>query len=536
MGVFFIYVLKSAICLSLFYLFYSLLLSRETFYRFNRVALLGILFLSLSIPLIELTTNQQMEVHQAMQSIEQFLVTTESMHSIKVITTQPEDTSITWTQILLFVYLIGILFFICRNLYSLSRLLLLIKSGKRKKLERGIILIIHERKIAPFSWMKYIVISQKDWEEDGETILIHEMAHLHNRHSIDLFLVDACVFFQWFNPGAWLLKQELQNIHEYEADDTVIKEGIDVKEYQLLLIRKAVGTRLYSMANSFNHSKLKKRITMMLKEKSSPWAYLKYIYVLPLAAFAVTAFARPEISEKIEEISAVKVNDLATIIETKVEKISSNKDTLKQKIAAFPSHMPLAYSVDSLVISDESCVLYDPIINKMNGKKPLIIIDGKEIVGDDLLSKISKDSIASITVLQDKVALELYGEKGKDGVWLIQSIANQKPINALKKENAHVANVLNKMNSFRSGKGKNLDPKQVASLVSVDKEPLFIVDNKEVSQVELSEIPIDSISSISILKDESATSIYGEKGKDGVVLITLLIGEKDTIRKKVSDK
>lgn len=191
---FYIYILKSAICLSLFYLFYGFLLSKETFYRFNRMALLGILFLSLSVPLIEITTTQQTEIYQAVQTIEQFWVTAETMNSVKVITAQPKDISITWTQILLFVYLLGILFFSCRNLYSLSRLLLLIKSGKREKLEGGITLIVHERKIAPFSWMKYIVISRKDLEEDGKAILLHEMAHLHNRHSIDLLLADICVF------------------------------------------------------------------------------------------------------------------------------------------------------------------------------------------------------------------------------------------------------------------------------------------------------------------------------------------------------
>ena len=433
---FYTYILKSAICLSLFYLFYRLLLSRETFHRLNRMALLGKLFLSLSIPIIVLTTTQETEVHQAVQTVEQLLVMVDTIHSVDVVTTQSEDITIAWTQILLVIYWVGILYFTCRNLYSLSRLLLLIKSGKRKELKGGITLIVHEREISPFSWMKYIVISRKDLEEDGKAILLHEMAHLHNRHSIDLLLADICIFFQWFNPSAWLLKQEMQNIHEYEADETVIKKGIDIREYQLLLIKKAVGTRLYSMANSFNHSKLKKRITMMLKEKSSPWARLKYIYVLPLAAFAVSAFARPETSEKAEEISTVKVNDLAAIIEAKVEKISNDKDSLKQKIAGLPSHMPLAYSADSLAVSEESCVLYAPTINKMrsDGKKPLIIINGKEAVGDEPLSGISQDSIASLTVLQDKVALEMYGEKGKDGVWLIQTIAKQKSINVLKKD------------------------------------------------------------------------------------------------------
>ena len=155
---------------------------------------------------------------------------------------------------------------------------------------------------------------------NGREILIHELAHIQNRHSWDLLVADICIFFQWFNPASWLLKQELQNIHEYEADETVIEKGVDAKQYQLLLIKKAVGTRLYSMANSFNHSKLKKRITMMLKEKSNPWAKLKYLYILPVAAIAVTAFARPEISETAEEISAVKVNDLTAIVEAKAIK------------------------------------------------------------------------------------------------------------------------------------------------------------------------------------------------------------------------
>lgn len=115
--------------------------------------------------------------------------------------------------------------------------------------------------------MKFVVISEKDLKENGEEILTHEYAHIRKRHSIDLLIADICIFFQWFNPASWLLKQELQNIHEFEADESVIAQGIDAKKYQLLLIKKAVGTRLYSMANSFNHSSLKKRITMMLKKK-----------------------------------------------------------------------------------------------------------------------------------------------------------------------------------------------------------------------------------------------------------------------------
>ena len=234
MGIFLIYILKSAVCLSLFYLFYRLLLSKETFHRFNRIALLGILFLSLLIPFIEVTTAHQTELSQTVLTVEQLLMMAEAMDPAEVTVAQPEELSISWVQVLLLFYLVGIIFFACRNLYSLSRLLLLIKSGKRERLEGGVRLIVLEREVAPFSWMRYIVISRKDLEEDGREILIHEMAHIQNRHSIDLLVADICIFFQWFNPGIWLLKQELQNIHEYEADETVINEGIDAKDYQLL--------------------------------------------------------------------------------------------------------------------------------------------------------------------------------------------------------------------------------------------------------------------------------------------------------------
>ncbi len=170
--------------------------------------------------------------------------------------------------------------------------------------------------------MNHIVISRRDLQENGTEILRHELAHVRNRHSIDLLIADCCILLQWFNPAAWLLKAELQNTHEFEADETVIREGVDIRQYQMLLIKKAVGSRLYSIANSFNHSKLKKRITMMLKKRSNPWARAKYFYVLPVAAVAVAAFARPEISAVSDEISSVKVSDFPAIQETNRPEIS----------------------------------------------------------------------------------------------------------------------------------------------------------------------------------------------------------------------
>ena len=401
MGLFFVYIVKSSVCLAGFYLFYRLLLSKETFHRFNRIALLTLLLLSLLLPLVQLTTIEQTEVHQTMLTIEQLLM----MADMPVSEVTPaEAVTLSGIQILLMVYLSGVLFFACRHIYSLGRLLMLLRSGEKEKMENGMTLVIHQQKISPFSWMKYIVISKVDLEEDGREILIHEAAHVRNRHSVDLLIADICIFFQWFNPASWLLKQELQNIHEYEADESVIREGVNARQYQLLLIKKAVGTRLYSMANSFNHSKLKKRITMMLKEKSNPWARLKYMYVLPLATIAVTAFARPEISGKMDEISAVKVNDFVQIVGTKVpeKKVEVLKDTVKKDAP-----------------KEEALKMPFSIRNAGSQPQPLILVDGKEITGEQMQRDINPDMIESISVLKDEASTAIYGDKAKHGVILI---------------------------------------------------------------------------------------------------------------------
>ena len=518
MGVFFIYILKSSVCLILFYLFFRLLLSKETFHRFNRMALLGVLFFSLLIPCIEVTTRHQVEVHQAVLSIEQLLLMAELEATPANVGAVQETPTISWVQIVLLVYLAGILFLVCRNIYSLICLFRLVHSGKHEKLEKGVTLVVHNQEIAPFSWMKYIVISRKDLEENGREILIHEMAHIHHRHSVDLLVADICIFFQWFNPGAWLLKQELQNIHEYEADETVINEGVNAKEYQLLLIKKAVGTRLYSMANSFNHSKLKKRITMMLKEKSNPWARLKYLYVLPLAAIAVTAFARPEISEKMEEISAVKVNDLAEIVQEKVlqDTVKVSKDEKK----------------DDLVVSgvkskeEEEIVIFE-VVEQMpeypGGMSALQKYLSEKIAGSPMKGKAGGRVMVGFTV----------AETGKiKDVRVLQS--DEASLNQ------EAERIVSEMPDWIPGKqrGRPVPVKYTVPIrfgnirFAENKQPLIFADGKEISMDAMEKLDPSTIESISVLKDSTSIKVYGKRGANGVILVNTQRGSKTKIQNK----
>ena len=310
MGLFFIYIIKSAVCLALLYLFFCILLSRETFHKLNRITLLSLLVVSFIVPAIKTTQIDDTQLQQGMINLES------NMQSVTLLPEKDGSNPFDAAHLVIIVYFIGIVLFSARNINSYIQLRKTIRRGERKELDNGIHLILIDEKIAPFSWMHYIVVSKKDSESENRLILLHETAHIRKYHSLDLLLADGSILLQWFNPAAWLLRRNLQSIHEYEADEAVLEEGVDAKQYQLLLIKKAVGTRLYSMANSFNHSSLKKRITMMLKKKSNPWARLKYLYVLPLAVIAVAAFARPEISSELDEISAVKVNDLTAIMKT----------------------------------------------------------------------------------------------------------------------------------------------------------------------------------------------------------------------------
>ena len=334
MGVFLVYILKSAFCLALLYSFYRLLMSEETFHRFNRVALLALLVISFVLPLMTFGESPLIEVGQV-------AMTTESTVAIDAVEPSMASESLLdfgWGHALLLLYIMGFLACVCFHAVSYIRLGMLFRKTYQEPLsdytaelhKAGIKLYVHEEELSPFSWLNRIVVSRRSLEENAREVLRHELAHIEHRHSWDLLLVDACTLLQWFNPAVWLLKRELRTLHEYEADEAVIKGGADTKEYQRLLIKEAVGTRLYSMANNLNHSSLKKRITMMLKRKSNPWARLKYLYVLPLAAASVAVFARPEVSNTLDEISSVKVSELTSI--AKAEEVKSVESPSRNRV------------------------------------------------------------------------------------------------------------------------------------------------------------------------------------------------------------
>jgi TonB family protein len=514
MGTFLVYILKSATCLAVFYLFYKLLMSRDTFHRFNRFALLGLLVLSSLLPLVEASVNSPAAVQETMLTLEQLLLLADIQPEDESMAAATPSATALWLRAALLVYLTGIVFFIVRNLCSLARLGRLIRQGKREALdsylpdrkEKNVRLVVHDHDIAPFSWMHWIVIARKDLEENGREILIHELAHIRNRHSWDLLLADLCIFVQWFNPAAWLLKQELQNIHEYEADETVLREGVNARNYQMLLIKKAVGTRLYSMANSFNHSSLKKRITMMLKEKSNPWARAKYLYILPLAALAVTAFARPEVSAVADEISAVKViapavhDSIQPNVQTAVAAPSSALDQMPE----FPGGM------EALNTYLRNNIRYPQEAQKAG-------IQGRVIIQ----FIVSKDGSITDAEVVESVDPQLDAE----GLRLIKNMPRWKP--GMRKGQAiRVKQTLPIRFAFTKTSDKPENSNSIflknGSYNSSLKDVILLVNGQEVSPEIFRAIDPQRIQSVTVLKDQASLAKYTtDKSKTGIIQVKL---------------
>lgn len=407
MSTFLVFIFKSSVCLILFYLLYKLLLSKNTFHKANRILLICIYALALLLPFIEIRTAHPTEFHHAIAGWEHRVVVSSNVETAQVLhlevaaeganaTEEAQHNMLTWSEIALIVYCMGIVLFISRSIYSLLRMYILLNKGKRQKLSGNAVLVTHNRNIAPFSWMNYIVISETDKKENGEAILAHEFAHIRLRHTFDLVLSEMFTFFLWFNPAAWLMKRELQNVHEYQADEKVLGSGIDAREYQLLLIKKAVGSqRFNSMTNSFNHSKLKNRITMMLKQKSSSWARLKYLCILPLTALSVAAFARSEVFLEMGELPVAEVTNLVSI----TEGYSANKQ--KETGDSIPAKKVQKSWNRNDIKADHP---------------PLIIVDGKEVSFEQYEKEPPRKN--SLEILEAEIAMKEYGDKGKYGAWI----------------------------------------------------------------------------------------------------------------------
>ena len=287
-----LYVLKSAVVLAVLYAVFFFTLQRETFHRFNRCVILAIVVLSAILPSLHLAVNGSMPLVGSVSRMIDGMIVLDGIAvsaNGRVGMSAADGLSVLeWVQV---AYLLGVVFMTLRLAVQAELLVRNLSSGARCSDGCGNTVVLKSCDVPPYSIFRYIVMSVGDYEHNRRSILTHEREHIRLGHTYDKLLMEAAKVVQWFNPAVWLIARDLDALHEYEADEAVIRKGIDAKTYQTLLVVKAVGNRLQPFANNLNRGSLKRRIIMMNQKKSSRWMMLKALFIVPAAVAAVSAFA-----------------------------------------------------------------------------------------------------------------------------------------------------------------------------------------------------------------------------------------------------
>ena len=494
---FLLYIGRSSLYLALFYAFFLLVMRRTTFFRLNRILLLAGTVACFLLPMLRLRT---VEVPFLMAG-----PLTEAA-SEPALTAGPSAASpFPYLELL---YAIGFLAVLGWTAVAMVRMYRNIRKGAATRLEDGIRLVLTEADIPSFSWGRTIVMSRKDAEKNP-VIRLHEEAHIRKVHTLDILLFTAVTLVHWFNPLVWITLSELKLLHEYEADDTVLNHGIDATQYQLLLVRKAVGDKRFTLANGFQHAKLKNRIDMMLKTPSSGWKRLSWLAILPFLAgtmFLCNPVRARVVTSDRPEIQSETVVDLP-------ETAPAAPDTTK----AVPFAM---LEVKPTFQGGEAGTSFSKWVNE-NLKYPQAAKDAGVQGRVTLQFIVYPDG----KVRDTKVLRGAHPDLDAEALRVVSASPDWTP-GYVKGEPVKVVYTFPVIFQLS---GKKSEPKTASFRVTGEANEilfrgaqadsvLILLDGKEGAK--LNEIDPATIESIQVLKDEKAIEKYGEKGRYGVIEIT----------------
>jgi len=514
------YLLQMACWLVGFWLVYAAFLKKETFFELNRWFLLTGLVASLLLPLFPVRYN--------------VVVPASDFLSLKLLGTTAVkiDESVPRLNYWVIAYALGVSWFLIRFVWQSAKLYRLRRHSERIILGKTPVFKL-EKDTAPFSFFKSIYVSKKMCgETELKTVVAHEKVHIDERHWADLLLLEVARALQWFNPLLLIYRKAVMQNHEYLADSGTLRNGVSARTYKAVLANQMLGVPVLQVANGFTLFNPTKRILMMNKDKTTPVKRLKLLWALPVIALLLVSFAKPNYVSG-ENPSTVANADEKTITVTgkvtdekgkplpgtSIVVKNSSTGTVSDaqgnytlmgikpddeivfsfvgygtKVVKAASKLNVSMSREVVVIGYANNQMAPPPppppfeLRGKNGEKPLIVVDGK--VSNVDVNSIDPNTIDRIEVLKDQSATATYGDKGKDGVILITT----------KKENA--------------------PPPPPSAIRSKDGgKPLIVIDGK-VSTVDLNTIDPNTIDKVEVLKDQSATAVYGDKGKDGVILIT----------------
>lgn len=395
----------TGILLLLLYPAYRLLLAGENQHAYNRAVLLAVYAVSLLLGIVITSNLSGTHAGQATASGSDIgtadLVDMALLNSGAVSAADAAaGVTAPWIHAALCVWMAGMVIFSLLTVAGHIRIFRILCRCKRQPLDGGYTLAVTERQdIAPFSIRRTIVMSRSDFESPHQAILTHELRHLQCRHWIDLLIGRLFIIFNWFNPAVWLMNEELRTVHEYQADMAVLRSGADARQYQLLLIKKAVGKSFTAIANSLNHSNLKKRITMMLKTKSNFGRRFKALALVPAAAAALFVTAIPAVASTLTSISEADIAATADGQMTESAKINQNPEAGQDMTGK------IVIKEDTLTIRGRQTIEADKGDSRaavtFNGGSTQFatVLNGKPFTGN--LNDISSEDIISIDIRRD---------------------------------------------------------------------------------------------------------------------------------------
>lgn len=512
------YLLHSALVLTILYIPFQLLLRKEHFFTFNRIILLAIIAVSLILPLTHHSIpaewlDWRQTSPETMTDSSQW---TDTPKESMVLVT--EELEVSWWQqygetMLKGLWAIGTLIFLLWQILGGIRLyrILYCNDSIHQKLSDGNILCISTQPISSFSWMHHIVISSDDYAQNGKTILAHEQAHIDHYHSFDKLLLLLCQTLQWWNPFVWLLGDSLNQVHEYQADQSVIDQGINARQYQLLLISKAAGPAGLAMVNGFKHNKLKSRIIMMNNKTILRGAKSRYLALLPMLMLAIACTAKTE-----KAINTPTVNEASqgrvffNEIKQTPEVDASTQEVLEYKNAT--DEFIFLYHVQE---TDTYCVtLQQEREEGPNDKRNVITMN---LSSEDLMKYYK--SRGSITLLQKDAPVDCIKEFRN----ICQKMGIKK-ISILYKADETLTDSNNQQISCIAEiyTEKSTDNIPVVTFQD-NKKPLVILSDGTIIE-DINEINPNDIKSIEIAKDKKTQDKYihlSPLAQNGVIILTL---------------
>ncbi len=556
---FLIYDLKVALLIAVFYMFYRLLLARETFHHVNRIVLLTTAVASYVLPLCVITFHETVVMQQT---------PTVTIDGLQASAYEPASTPL-WQIVLPILFIIGVAAAIGHTLYSLIRIIRLISHSEQHPQADGTtICVTGNADLAPFSWMHYIVMNRSDYETNDAAILAHERGHIRLHHSCDVLLVDLLTALQWFNPAMWMLRSDLRAIHEYEADAAVLSQGINARQYQYLLITKAGGIGGYSLANGITHSALKNRITMMTNKTSKSSHLLKLLALLPIVGVSLALNAETVTDyvynndepqkqvpvKKGRQNAAIKNNGktILQVVEAQDQKTEAEAPKTEQK-----EHKGEVVVVGYATPNEQAEAPRDvfDVVEKMpefpGGPQELFGFLAKTIKYPAEAEKAGTQGrvIATFVVRKDGSISDAHVVKSVDPLLDAEAlrVINAMPAWTPGSQSGKPVNVKYTVPiTFRlDGKTKEApaavgiftptETSQKSSdvvkyegtvkynnvrTIRAAETPLVIVDDKTIDFEKMKDIDPKTIDKMTVLKDKAATDLYGDKARHGVIVIT----------------